>query len=202
MIPNRDYKRLNIGENWSTGDTYIASIGQGYVLATPIQVLNSVTPYLNNGFSIKPTLIKDVIDGEGNIVKPFQTQYLDAIPATPELDPVPLSANTISIVRRGMEKVISEGTGEDLDRIEGVQYAGKSGTGEYCDNIAQKKDLCKFGAWPQHAWFLAYAPADKPEIAVVVFVYNGGEGSVTAGPVAQQILQAYFELKKTDASRK
>jgi penicillin-binding protein 2 len=202
LIPNRDYKRLNIGENWSTGDTYIASIGQGYVLSTPIQVLNSVTPFLNNGFLIKPTLIKDVIDGEGNIVKPFQTQYLDAIPATPELDPVPISANTINIVRRGMEKVIVDGTGEDLDRIDGVQYAGKSGTAEYCDNVAQKKDLCKFGAWPEHAWFLAYAPADKPEIAVVVFVYNGGEGSKTAGPIAQQILQAYFELKKTDASRK
>jgi len=79
---------------------------------------------------------------------------------------VPISANTINIVRRGMEKVIVDGTGKDLDRIDGVQYAGKSGTAEYCDNVAQKKDLCKFGAWPEHAWFLAYAPADKPEIAV------------------------------------
>ncbi len=82
-----------------------------------------------------------------------------------------------------------------------IPAAGKSGTAEYCDNIAQRKQICKFGAWPRHAWFIGYAPADNPEIAVVAFVYNGGEGSLTAGPIVQQILQAYFDLKAGDAAR-
>ncbi len=222
LIPDRDYKRINIGENWSTGDTYIAVIGQGYVLATPLQVLDSVTPFLNNGWLIKPTLIKEVLDGEGNVVNvaldadgnfvdpndpgalyvlsPSQVNYRDGNTDTPEIDRVPISQDVIEIVRRGMEKVIVDGTGKDLDRIEGVQFAGKSGTAEYCDNIAQKKNLCVFGRWPTHGWFVGYAPADNPEIAVVVFIYNGGEGSLVAGPVVQQVLQAYFELKQSVAS--
>ncbi len=201
LIPSRDYKRIYIGENWSTGDTYIAAIGQGYVLATPIQVLDSVTPFLNNGFLVKPTLIKEVVDGEGKVVSPFQVTYRDALPDTPEIDRVPIDEWVIDVVRRGMEKVVQDGTGKDLDRIEGITFAGKSGTAEYCDNVAQTKNLCQPGAWPEHAWFLGYAPADKPEIAVVAFVYNGGEGSLVAGPVVQQVLQAYFDLKQIDSSR-
>jgi len=223
LIPSRDYKRLNIGENWSTGDTYIATIGQGYVLATPLQVLDSVTPFLNGGWLIKPTLIKQVADGEGQVVSvavdsdgnfvdanspamryilsPSQMNHRDGNPDTPEIDKVPISPETIDIVRQGMEKVVLDGTGKDLARIEGVQFAGKSGTAEYCDNIAQKKNLCKFGRWPTHGWFVGYAPADNPEIAVVAFIYNGGEGSLVAGPVVQQVLQAYFDLKAVDISR-
>ncbi|MEK7785886.1 MAG: penicillin-binding transpeptidase domain-containing protein, partial [Chloroflexota bacterium] len=131
------------------------------------------------------------------VLSPSQVNYRDGDTDTPELDRVPISQEVIEIVRRGMEKVILDGTGKDLDRIEGVQFAGKSGTAEYCDNIAQKKDLCKFGRWPTHAWFVGYAPADNPEIAVVAFVYNGGEGSLVAGPIVQQVLQAYFELKQS-----
>lgn len=234
LIPTRDYKRINIGENWSTGDTYIASIGQGYVLSTPIQVLDSVTPFLNNGWLIKPTLIKEVTDGEGNVVNvwqdadggsfytsdpppdtyqlsPFAVKYRDGLPDTPELDPVPVSQANLDIVRRGMEEVYISGTAyiaellpltmnldEEGEQVQAISTGGKSGTAEYCDNIAQRKQICRFGAWPRHAWFLGYAPADKPEVAVVAFVYNGGEGSLTAGPIVQQVLQAYFDLKSVD----
>jgi len=136
LIPDRDYKRINIGENWSTGDTYIAAIGQGYVLATPMQVIDSVTPFLNNGMLIKPTLIKQVTDGEGNIVpvaqsyaadtyrdfvpvgtsdsyqlSPFVVKYRDADPTTPEImDPVTVDPQWLSIVRKGMEEVYITGT--------------------------------------------------------------------------------------------
>ncbi|MBM4421813.1 MAG: penicillin-binding protein 2 [Chloroflexi bacterium] len=237
LIPDRDYKRINIGENWSTGDTYIASIGQGYVLATPIQVLDSVTPFVNNGWLIKPTLIKEVVDGEGNVVpiaqshlpdtlrefvpvgtpgsyqlSPFAIKYRDALPETPEIDPVAVDQKWLDIVRRGMEEVYISGTAyiAELDPIEievgpeqfqQIPAAGKSGTAEYCDNIAQRKGICRFGAWPRHAWFVGYAPANNPEVAVVAFVYNGGEGSLTAGPIVQRVLQAYFDLKAVDASR-
>ena len=80
-----------------------------------------------------------------------------------------------------------------------IQIAGKTGTAEYCDNVAQSKNLCQPGNWPTHAWFIGYAPYEDPEIAVVAFVYNGGEGASVAAPIARKIMEAYFELKAIDA---
>ncbi len=242
LIPDRDYKRLNIGENWSTGDTYIAAIGQGYVLSTPMQVLDSITPFLNNGYLIKPTLIKQVTDPEGKVVQvaqsyapdtyrefvpvgtpysfqlsPFTIKYRDADPTTPDtFDPVAVDQQWLDVVRKGMEQVYIDGTAYlasnaveffpleypiSEEETQFIQAAGKSGTAEYCDNIAQRKGICFFGKWPRHAWFVGYSPAENPEIAVVVFIYNGGEGSLVAGPVVQQIMQAYFDLKYVDSTR-
>ncbi len=186
LIPTRDWKRLNIGENWSTGDTYIASIGQGYVLSTPLQVLMAHTPFINrDGFVRKPTLIREVRDGEGNILRTASVQNHSQTALTPYV---------IDQVSLGLRQVMIDGTGKKLG-VEGINLAGKSGTAEYCDNVAQAADRCQFGAWPAHSWMVVYAPYEKPEIAVVVFVYSGEEGSTVAGPVAQEIIDAYFVLK-------
>ncbi len=80
-----------------------------------------------------------------------------------------------------------------------IQTAGKTGTAEYCDNVAQSKNLCQPGNWPAHAWYVGYAPYEDPEIAVVAFVYNGGEGASVAAPIVRKIMEAYFELKAIDA---
>lgn len=186
LIPTRDWKRLNIGENWSTGDTYIASIGQGYVLSTPLQVLMAYTPFINrDGFVRKPTLIREVRDGEGNVLRTASVQNHLQTALTPYV---------IDQVSLGLRQVMIDGTGKKLG-VEGINLAGKSGTAEYCDNVAQAANRCQYGAWPAHAWMVAYAPYEKPEIAVVVFVYSGEEGSTVAGPVAQEIIDAYFVLK-------
>jgi len=186
LIPTRDWKRLNIGENWSTGDTYIASIGQGYVLSTPLQVLMAHTPFINrDGFVRKPTLIREVRDGEGNVLRTASVQNHSQTALTPYV---------IDQVSLGLRQVMIDGTGKKLG-VEGINLAGKSGTAEYCDNVAQAADRCQFGAWPAHSWMVVYAPYEKPEIAVVVFVYSGEEGSTVAGPVAQEIIDAYFVLK-------
>lgn len=186
LIPTRDWKRLNIGENWSTGDTYIASIGQGYVLSTPLQVLMAYTPFINrDGFVRKPTLIREVRDGEGNVLRSASVQNHSQTALTPYV---------IDQVSLGLRQVMIDGTGKKLG-VEGINLAGKSGTAEYCDNVAQAANRCQYGAWPAHAWMVAYAPYEKPEIAVVVFVYSGEEGSTVAGPVAQEIIDAYFVLK-------
>lgn len=186
LMPTRDWKRLNIGENWSTGDTYIASIGQGYVLSTPLQVLMAYTPFINrDGYVRKPTLIREVRDGEGNVLRTASVQNQSQTALTPYV---------IEQVRLGLRQVMIDGTGKKL-AVEGMNLAGKSGTAEYCDNVAQAADRCQYGSWPAHAWMVAYAPYEKPEIAVVVFVYSGEEGSTVAGPVAQEIIDAYFALK-------
>tara|TARA_B100000945_G_C20426542_1_gene620824 strand:- start:697 stop:2688 length:1992 start_codon:yes stop_codon:yes gene_type:complete len=189
LIPNSDWKRINIGENWSTGDTYISSIGQGYVLATPLQVINSFTPFMNNGSLIKPTIIREILDGENNVIKNFDTKIIHQTPIKQEI---------LDKVSQGLLEVMTNGTGDKLPPIEGITIAGKTGTAEYCDNIAQQEDRCKFGAWPAHAWFVGYGPFEAPEIAVVAFVYSGEEGSTVAGPIVMEILEAYFELKSIE----
>jgi penicillin-binding protein 2 len=82
-----------------------------------------------------------------------------------------------------------------------IPAAGKTGTAEYCDNIAREKNLCNPGNWPAHAWFVGYAPYEDPEIIVVAFVYNGKEGSTVAAPIVRKVLEAYFELKDIDSGK-
>jgi penicillin-binding protein 2 len=188
----RDWKRINLGENWATGDTYIATIGQGFVLSTPLQVLNSIAALANGGTLYQPTVVREILDGEGNVVQPFTPHVIRRLPASPE---------NIRLVQRGMLEAVVNGTAAGYVDVEaiGVSVAGKTGTAEYCDNLAIQKNLCVFGNWPTHAWISLYAPFENPEIAVVAFVYNGGEGAVTAGAVASRVLQAYFDLKRIDA---
>ncbi len=79
-----------------------------------------------------------------------------------------------------------------------VAVAWKTGTAEYCDDVARAANRCDFGLWPTHAWTLAYAPFDDPEIVIIAFAYNGGEGGSVAAPMVARVMQAYFELKAVD----
>jgi penicillin-binding protein 2 len=202
LIPDPDWKRIYQGENWATGDTYIATIGQGYVDVTPLQVLESVATIANDGKVMKPTLIKDYLDGEGNVTETNPPTMLyditDDITGENPYDTVTVQPWVLQAVQQGMRMVVTEGTAEKYAQVEGVPTAGKTGTAEYCDDIAQSRNLCKREAWPTHAWYGAYGPYDNPEIVVVAFVYDGGEGAVTAGPIVRDVLNAYFALKKAD----
>lgn len=208
LIPDPTWKRLNLGENWSTGDTYIGTIGQGYVLATPLQVLMSISTLANDGKLMKPTLIKDIQNYNGEIVTPFNPTIIHDVTKDPVITVYDGNIATtekktvqpwvIEKAKEGMRLVVTEGTMKNEFGRMGLEYlqaAGKTGTAEYCDNVAQSKDLCKPGSWPTHAWFVGYAPYDNPEIAVVAFVYNGGEGATVAGPIVGEVLKAYFNLK-------
>jgi penicillin-binding protein 2 len=201
LIPDPDWKRIYQGENWATGDTYIATIGQGYVDVTPLQVLESVATIANNGKVMKPTLIKEYLDGEGNVteINPPTMLYDITDDIHDELyDTVTVQPWVLQAVQQGMRLAVTEGTAAKYAQLEGVPTAGKTGTAEYCDDIAQSRNLCKREAWPTHAWYGAYGPYDNPEIVVVAFIYDGGEGAVTAGPVVRDVMKAYFSLKKAD----
>lgn len=104
----------------------------------------------------------------------------------------------IEKTQEALREVVVDGTSALIFRGETVPSAGKTGTAEYCDNIAQEKNICNPGNWPAHAWYVGYAPYDDPEIAVVVFVYDGDEGAVLSGPVVRDILETYFALKAVD----
>jgi len=217
LLPDPTWKRITHGESWSTGDTYISSVGQGYVLATPIQVLLSAVTVANDGKLMQPTLIREIMDGEGNVVQSFQPKMKWDITKDPVIqeynpttirgcEPIPGQKKTVQpwvlqTVKEGMRLAVTEGTlaGENVgfQKLD-IAAAGKTGTAEYCDQFAQAKNRCAPGNWPSHAWTIAFAPYDNPEIAVVAFVYNGGEGSTVAGPIVRQVLQSYFELKAID----
>jgi len=86
LVPDPDWKRVNLSENWATGDTYIASMGQGYVLSTPLQVLVSFATLANDGKRMRPTLIYEVRDSEGNVIKPFEPDLTADITQDPLIE--------------------------------------------------------------------------------------------------------------------
>jgi penicillin-binding protein 2 len=100
-----------------------------------------------------------------------------------------------------MRLAVTEGTLKKIFEGSPVNAAGKTGTAEYCDKYAAAKNRCIPGNWPAHAWTLAVAPYDNPEIAVVAYVYNGTEGSTVAGPIVRRVLEAYFQLKSIDSGQ-
>ena len=240
LIPDPQWKRINTGENWSTGDTYIASVGQGYVLATPLQVLMSGATVANSGKLMQPTIVRQVTDGDGNVVPmwfnpedftvtEFQTPGSYQIsPFTPNMkwditvDPLiqgyscdgayctltdelkTVQPETVAAVRAGTRRTVTDTTFGTLHKLFTdfpIAVAGKTGTAEYCDDVARAADRCQFGAWPTHSWTIAYAPFEDPEIAVVAFAYNGGEGASVAGPMVARMIKSYFEIKALDIAQ-
>ena len=178
LVPDETWKRLAYGETWVTGDTYNAAIGQGFILATPLQILNATAAIANGGRLYTPQLVREVRDVEGNVVKPFSADLIRELP---------VSSDAIAIVREGMRGAVTHGTAWGA-RLGGVAVAGKTGTAEYPGERDWEGNL------PTHAMFTAFAPFDDPEIALVVFVEGGGEGGTVAVPIAAEILSHYFNV--------
>lgn len=230
LIPSREWKRLTLGESWSTGDDYNSVVGQGFVGASPLQVLNSIATLANGGRVMWPHVVKEVLDGEGNVVHRYEpcvlwdlgdgrlmAQASEIAAGCESMDPsareriiegrlespdLLIGPNVFQLVREGMRLVVEDedGTANDHAVLDGISSGGKTGTGEFCDATAFQRGACEPGNWPTHSWYTAFAPFDNPEIVVVAFVYNGGEGAVTSGPIVKQVIEAYFELKAIDAS--
>jgi penicillin-binding protein 2 len=208
LVPDPTWKRISKGENWSTGDTYIATMGQGYVLATPLQVLNSISTVANGGNLMNVTVVNKITDPAGTVVQEFLPSVRWNITEDPVINVYEDNELTgekktvepwvVELTNEGMRLVVTDGTAEDQFIGDQNASAGKTGTAEYCDDVAQEKGLCKFGAWPSHAWYVGYAPWDNAEIAVIAFVYNGTEGSTFSAPIVRKVIDAYFELKATD----
>jgi len=218
VLPTPEWKRRTWGENWSTGDTYNSAFGQGYVLSTPLQMINMMNTFANDGIMTRPTLIREITDQNGNVVQAFEPDVVgdltggyrnDPFTGEPAVTFQPVSNEDIRIVQEGMRGAVTIER-EDNPRLNGtaigaqervpyVPVAGKTGTAEYCDNIAAALERCIPGAWPAHAWYMGYAPYGNPEIAVLTFIYNGQEGSAVALPVSAAMMDTYFQLKSERA---
>lgn len=178
LVPDPTWKRKTIGDIWTTGDTYNMAIGQGYVLATPLQVANYTAIVANGGTWYKPQLVYAITDAEGRRVRTIEPQVLRRLPIDPQ---------AFALVREGMRNAVTRGTAVRANLAD-VTVAAKTGTAEYYGPKVN-------GHLPTHAWFTAFAPYENPQIVVTVFIYGGGEGSEVAGPAAADILRAYFKLQ-------
>jgi penicillin-binding protein 2 len=177
LVPDQTWKRQTFGNVWTVGDTYNMGIGQGYVLATPLQVADYTAIVANGGTLYKPQLVHAVTDSQGRIVRTIAPQVIRKATVDPQ---------NLAIVREGMRESVTYGTSSNANLAD-IAVAAKTGTAEY---YGPRVD----GHLPTHAWFTAFAPYDNPQIVVTVFVAGGGEGSAVAAPAATDILRAYFRL--------
>lgn len=173
------YDRYAWELTWRDYDTLNMCVGQGYNAYTPLQLANYVAAIANGGILYRPRLVEQVVSHEGKIIQGFNPEIIRQ---------VAVSEKNLAAIRRGMRKVTEYGgTGYGVFADFPVPVAGKTGTAEV------------FGK-ANHAVFVGFAPADKPEIAVAVIVEHGGQGSTNAAPVAREILRAYFSPKRGDAA--
>ena len=173
LVPDPDWKRETLGETWTIGDTYNFGIGQGYVATTPIQMLRAITAIANGGTLVTPHVVAEYEDSLGNT--------LEAL--APASSTVPVDAANLQYVREGMRQSVTSGVASNAS-VAGVAVAGKTGTAEFG---AVRDD----GTYETHGWFVGYAPADDPEIAIVVFLQRGVGGS-DASPAAARIFDYYY----------
>ncbi len=185
IVPNPKWLFQTLDQNWSIGDTINMSIGQGHLLCTPLQLVNSTAAIACGGKLFRPRLIRDLVREDGSVYRSFEPDLINDMSVDKGEDEPWIAAEHLATVREGMRQTVTEGTGLGKIDVPGVTIAAKSGTAEY--------GVAVDGKYTQgHAWFTAFGPFENPEICVAVMIAGGGAGSVYAGPVANAILNAYF----------
>lgn len=162
LVPSPAWKRSKRNANWYEGETVNYAIGQGYLLVTPLQMTEVVSVFASGGSAPRFHLIKKIGNSEVSVPKP---------------KPVNVSKKTLDIIKSAMRQVVDSDTGTgQRARVEGVSVAAKTGTAQN----------------PQgepHAWFVGYAPADKPKIALVVLIEHGGHGGYVAADISKKVIE-------------
>jgi penicillin-binding protein 2 len=180
LLPSREWKQRVQGEIWYPGDTISVAIGQGLLAITPIQM----------------AVMMSAVGTGGNLPHPHLTAGNFRTPGRVEI-----SDSTLDLVRSALREVVEKGTGRSA-ALPGIPVAGKTGTAQ----VVKRSAGIDSGKLPEkerdHAWFVGYAPADRPEIAFAVVVEHGGHGGATAAPVARQVLEEFFADRMTEDQRR
>ena len=183
VVPNIEWKLKRDGLQWSMGETLNASIGQGYLLTTPLQLTTMVSRIANGKFSVTPTLI----------MKKSQNRF----------EPLKINHKHIDFIKKSMEKVVTgiKGTAKNYKiGSRKIEMAGKTGTVQVVriSEAEREKGLIKNEDRPwkkrDHALFVGYAPVSKPKYAITVVVEHGGSGSSVAAPIARDIFKYIFKV--------
>jgi penicillin-binding protein 2 len=183
LVPTSSWKLKRFGIPWQPGENLSIAIGQGFNLATPLQIACTVSALFNGGKYYQPRIAQSIRAPHGEVLKEFPPLVLRNIHISPQ---------TIEFVREALWGVVNSpgGTGGRA-KVEGFNVAGKTGTSQ----VIRRKEGKSDPGSPElqdHAWFACFAPAYNPEITVVVLVEHGGGGGAAAAPVARQVLENYF----------
>ena len=186
LLPSQEWKQKRFKQKWYAGDTVSVGIGQGYSLVTPLQLASATATLANDGIGYKPHLVREIRNSSSN-----ETHKLENKPAFDmKLDPAHLD-----LIKRAMAAVTQPG-GTAAQASAGAPYtiAGKTGTAQVVGmKQGEKYDASKIDERHRdHAWFISFAPVEKPRIAVVVLAENGGHGGGTAAPIARKVMDYYL----------
>lgn len=196
MMPNSQWKKANLGEEWQAGENLSNAIGQGFVLATPLQMAIAYNTIATRGKVVKPFVVKAIrdIDGKRNkVTEPIILRDLTQTQATG----VKVEPAVFETVVQGLRGVVQgdHGTARHVN-IPGADIAGKTGTSQVMnftsEQIYRKCDSLPFHQ-RHHGWFVAFAPAEKPEITIAAFAEHACSGSGGAAPVVKEMMRTYFE---------
>lgn len=182
LIPDNQWKQENTGETWYPGDTLHMSIGQGFVLTTPLQINNLSSIIAANGRQYPPHLALKITESQGRTIKEYEYDPLNSREFKKE---------NIELIKQGMLEVTQDGGTAWPFFTFPFKTAGKTGTAEFGGKVENGKTI-----YQTHAWYTAYAPVDAPTISLTVLLEGGGEGSTDASPVAKEILRFYLSPDK------
>jgi penicillin-binding protein 2 len=189
-LPSRAWKRERFKDKWYLGDSISAGIGQGYNSFTPVQQAQAIAIIANDGVALAPHLVKSVENVKDGSVRQIALQPTQALNVRPE---------HLEVIKNALIGVPREGT--SARAFVGTQYisAGKTGTAQVYSLKGEKYSARVDERLRDHAWYLAYAPADHPRIAIAVLVENGGFGAQAAAPIARAVFDYYLLGQKTRA---
>ena len=191
ILPSREWKQRRFKQRWAQGDTISIGIGQGYNAFTILQLAHAVATLANDGIVMKPHLVKKIINsktGEEEIV------------AKNPVDVIPLKKENVNFIKRAMQDVTQKGTGRAIFAGAPYTVGGKTGTAQVL-GIKQGETYNKNKIKERHrdhSLFIAFAPVDKPKIALAIMVENGGFGAAAAAPLARKILDYYLIEQNKD----
>jgi len=186
LVPTTTWKKHRTGIAWQGGDTLSAAIGQGYNLATPLQVLVMTSAVANGGVRYKPTILKAIKTDGGDIVRKSKPEIVGRLS---------VDKQTLEIVKKGLWGAVNEKSGTAwIAHIDGMEISGKTGTAQIVSRKKNdtRRDVDLADHLKAHAWFTAFAPKDNPRIAVTVIVEHGEHGSRTAAPIARELIRVYL----------
>jgi penicillin-binding protein 2 len=191
LIPTAQWKKRRTGVSWQKGETLSIVIGQGFNLTTPLQMAMVAAAVGNGGTRYRPQMVKTIRTADGQNV--YQS--------TPEVvGQLPISEPTLRLVQEGLFKAVNEQRGTAWgSRLEGVAMCGKTGTAQVVGRRDDDDGDGESEPIKDHAWFVAYAPCENPEIAVSVIVEHGEHGSSAAAPVAAEMIRVYLSERQTSA---
>jgi penicillin-binding protein 2 len=192
LLPSQDWKMRRFKQKWFVGDTISVGIGQGYNLATPMQLAFATSILANNGVTFRPHIVRHIQNGQTNELTSIEVEPIGTVPLRPE---------NLALVREAMVDVTRPG-GTAAWAGAGATYkiAGKTGTAQV---IAMKQnerydEKRVHERHRDHSLFIAFAPADAPTIALGILVENGGHGSTAAAPIARKVMDFYLLGKEPE----